>query len=948
MTVIIEERHATPIVASAAFIKTASAARSDVGLARLLQRVVLKGKTLGDSNRIGDLRSIGGSVDGACVSGASVYWMVAPSKWLKEVLAVQADLLQNTVITTEDVKVENGRAALPADAELALKNDDRDNESAGLYSSAEMVAQLLPAGSGGAQPEPTSDQVVSFLRANYRPENLILTLVGDVVPYNALIQVQLAYGSFGTRAQSAQPQSETRTTVKSPPQTADSRGRASHQAPSGASSRPQESAAGQQSAAGSQSPRQASPNSSPPPPAAPPEAVRPSESRLRYHEERADVSQSVVTVAVETAGLNSPDWPTLEVLAALLGQGFNSRLERSLVDGQMVAARTGADYYGSKDSGVLLVTVWPAQERRDGGALDQAESTVFRELDHIRREIPVESEVVRACSMVEQKFTAQNGSYVWRAVTLARFEAAGAGVRALQNYRTLIRAVRPEDVQRAAAKNLLLQATSVLEIEPLKAAPRTFDAERFAATVSAWAPGFSAPVDQSSVKTAEAKQAVAQIPQGADRSEQQQLAMESIEPVPVKDFSTLRGPRAFVREDHSSPLLTVALLFQGGRLLEEPVNSGITELMLRSMLYGTSRRSYAQIVEELEQLGARIEPIVENDFFGLQISVLSRNADRIPRLLRDIVEEPAFREEEVKRAALRQLGAIRRARDSAPARARSLLMNSLFAGHPYSFPPHGTEEVVSKLTHEQLADWHARGVKRQLPLIVVVGDTEGSALIGGQLAEGFRRNDLETALKIRIAGGAPPTERVGQVSWPLTSIGLGFAAPKADAEADTQTALEMMELAFNGVGGRLVRELRDKQGAVIDASFESLSLFAGGAVWFEISLSPEKEAAGRTALQAEIQRLSTAGLSPEELSAAVTAASGTRLAALQSHSRRVLEYARAAVYQRPASDVDNLLERASRVTNEDLKRVASTLFKGGSAGIARGSQNRPVAAEPKN
>jgi zinc protease len=365
------------------------------------------------------------------------------------------------------------------------------------------------------------------------------------------------------------------------------------------------------------------------------------------------------------------------------------------------------------------------------------------------------------------------------------------------------------------------------------------------------------------------------------------------------------------------------------------------------MIYGTSRRSYAQIVEELEQLGARIEPIVENDFFGLQISVLSRNADRIPRLLRDMVEEPAFREEEVKRAALRQLGAIRSARDSVLARARSLLLNSVFAGHPYSFPPHGSDEVIPKLTRDQLVEWHIRGVKRQLPLIVVVGDTEGSALIGGQLAEGFRRNDLETSLKIKIAGGIPPTEKVGQISCPLTAIGLGFAAPKADAEAASQAALEVMEQALNGVGGRLVRELRDKQGAAIDASFEHLSLFAGGAIWFEIILSPDKEATGRAALQAEIQRLSKEGLSAEELAAGQAAASGIRLAALQSPSRRVIEYARAAVYQHSASDVDNLAERASRVTNEDVKRVASTLFKGASAGIARGSQNRPVAGEPK-
>src|SRR4029079_18982548 len=166
--------------------------------------------------------------------------------------------------------------------------------------------------------------------------------------------------------------------------------------------------------------------------------------------------------------------------------------------------------------------------------------------------------------------------------------------------------------------------------------------------------------------------------------------------------------RAFVREDHAQQVVSVAILFQGGRLIEDAATSGTTELMLRSILYGTPRRSYAQLTQELEQLGADVQVIVDRDFFGFMLSTLSRNSDRAVKLLRDAIEDPAFRAEDITRARLGQIAAIHDARDSIFERSRELLMQSLLPGHPYSLPPHGREEVIAALNAEKLTEWHMR------------------------------------------------------------------------------------------------------------------------------------------------------------------------------------------------------------------------------------------------
>jgi zinc protease len=310
-------------------------------------------------------------------------------------------------------------------------------------------------------------------------------------------------------------------------------------------------------------------------------------------------------------------------------------LSRSLIDAQAVANRIEANYVGLAGAGLLSVQTWSAINSREGSSTDKVESALFKDLDRLRRELVTEGEMARARAVLEKTFVDETTIYLGRATAIARAEAAGTGFRAVLDYRARIRAVSAQDVQRVAAKCLTLNNTSVLEFEPFAAAARTFDADTFSKTVMAWAPGYAQPVESSAVSEADPTSFLAPVPQGSERSIERQAMVESVQPVPVRDFSTLNGPRAFVREDHAQQTVTVAILFQGGRLVEDASTSGTTELMLRSILYGTPRRTYSQTTQELEQLGADIRIVVEPDFFGFMLSVLSRNSDRALKLLRE-------------------------------------------------------------------------------------------------------------------------------------------------------------------------------------------------------------------------------------------------------------------------------------------------------------------------
>ncbi|HKA23206.1 MAG TPA: pitrilysin family protein [Blastocatellia bacterium] len=950
ITVIINEHHSTPIAAMVARFKAGSVdepwALSPP--ARLVERLILRGTIQRPGNRaLSDLRALGASIEAGTAYDGTAYSIVVPSEKFKDALLINSDMLQNPAFETEAVRrevkllSEKQRRAGPTldvgftnyseafSARTLPANQIDPNLLAVDNPSASSKARLFTmAFSGALQLTPdsyasiTREKVEAFYRAHYRPDNLIISIAGDVSTFNTLIAVQQMFGSFGAKPeQPAAPEAKSQSSSKSKT--------ASRTTPI-ASAQPQSSSAIEASAAEQTT------------------GIKPwgatEQPKLRYAAERADISQPIVSVGFHVPGSDSKDSAAIEVLAALAGIGRGSSLNRTLVDGQMVTNRVESSYLSFSGTGLFVTQTWCAMGSREGPSIDKAESALFKELDRLRRETPGEVELVRAKSVLEKRFTDEDSSYLGRARVLARNEAAGLPLKASLDYRGRIRSVSGDDVRRIAATYLMLANTSIHEYEPISAEARTFDADSFAATVSAWVPGFGQPVESSVIRASDSS-SFALIVQGSDRPAERQSMLESVQPLPVKDFSTLNGPRAFVREEHSQPTVTVAVLFQGGRLIEDASTSGTTELMLRAMLCGSPRRNLSQVAMELEQLGADVRIVVEPDLFGFMLSVLARNADRALKLLREFMEEPAFRDEDLPRARLGQLAAIRDARDSGVTRSRELLFQALFSNHSYTLPLHGREEVVAGLTTEKLRDWYARVVSRQLPLVIIVGDTDGSALVSSQIAQGFKRREVDSAIQVRTPQAAAG-EKVDQRRLGQTFVAVGTPGPRAGSAE--LIAARVLESAMKGEGGRLQQQPGDNQDGLGAVSVGLDSMFVAGAIYACAVRVPENEQRMRSALVAEFDRTARGGLTPDELASARLLAGSSELALMQSQANHAFRYAQAVFYRQQASDVDNFPDLVMKVTPDDVKRLVSNYFKQSSisAGIVRGApQQTPTPVQ---
>jgi zinc protease len=915
LTTIIRERHSSPLVSVNVTVKAGRVNESDemAGMAQLARLMILSGTAKRAGTAVEkEVARLGGMLTSQVSYDHTTFNIIAPAESYQAIVELLADLIQRPAFKPSDLKTA-------AQLVIIESRKDRSESTAvdKLYATAFTTNRLKRGGSVSESmlASVTLDQLKSFYQSFYHPGNTIVTVVGDIFSIKALDQVRLHFGTFKKSAPSAKP--------ASPSAQAATRAAARTATPSDPAA----------AAPGSQDPYSPNPE-------------EPAQDKLRYANARADLSQSYITIGYRTPAFKADkdglkELATMRMMAAVLGLGNSSRLWQGLREGlssrdkTSVAIETGAEFIVLPGAGMLVV-----QLRVDPDRIDRAEAEYFREIERFRRELIGDGELERARIMLEKNYYDTILRYEKETETLARCEAQLGDYRFFDSNLSRYRAVTAQDIQAAAAKYLALANTTVVEYEPRNAQARTFTPEKFAELLVTFAAGALQPVKPEEVKPAVALKTFKQGTERGVVNEDQNIIIASV-PLPVKDFSVLRGPRVYVREDKAQPTLSVTMLFQGGRLIEDQTTSGMTELMLRSMLKSTTARKADLIALELESYGGRIHIINQPDFFGYTLDVLSRNAENAVKLLLEIVDSPFFDKEEIAKERNLLLADQNRQRDDEEARALELMWLSLYPGHPYGLPRYGLPEVVKTATDEKLEAWHSKTIKKQYPLITLVGDTDGSALVSRVFSERLRRSEVDKSIKVNLpTSPIPPQEQAEQRGNRLTAQAIGFRIPanQAGASNDLYAAEMLAQLTSSG---RLVDEMRDKQGLTDAVTIRFEQRLASGAFYLGFATLPESESRAREAAIGELQRLATAPPSDDEFEEGRNAAVGRYAIALQSHPERALEYAQAVIFGRKASEIESQPDSIRAVKKTDIQRIAESAIKTGQAGrgVVRGAKN---------
>ncbi len=576
-----------------------------------------------------------------------------------------------------------------------------------------------------------------------------------------------------------------------------------------------------------------------------------------------------------------PDVPALEVLAVLLGHGRSSRLYQEVRERQGVVHHVDAWTYSPGNPGLLGMSAIA-----DADKFADARGAMLAEVEKMKGGLVPPGELEKAVKQFVSATLATRKTMDGQAGDLGGNWLVASDLGFSERQLAAVKLVTPADIQRVACEYLTPENRTLYALLPDGSAPKS--------TSEAEAPG-----DQ-----------------------------------PIQKFDLPNGLRLLVKEDHRLPFVEFRAVLKGGVLAETVDNNGITQLLAKTLLKGTRRRTASQIATEIESVGGGIDSYGGNNSFGVNAEVMSSDFNTGLELVSDVLLNPIFPPGELERERDVQIAGIYAQKDDLLKSASLAMRRALFGDAGYGFDSLGTEAVVHKLQAGDLKSFHRRLVTPDNCVLAIYGDVKTDEVKAAveKVLGGWKPEELAPP-------GPPPGGTLAATRPVLTApvhvtetrdkkqavLVVGF--PGTTMFDDDRYALELIQESCSDLGSRLFLRIREQLGLAYYVGAQNLAGLIPGYFAFYTGTEPAKVKRVEEELLKEAELLRNEGLTAEELKRAKAKIIGQKKIARQElghlASTTALDELYGLGYQRTELD-DGKYEA---VTLDQIKAVAQKYLK---------------------
>ncbi|MEP6821922.1 MAG: pitrilysin family protein [Chthoniobacterales bacterium] len=812
LTIIVQEDHSAPVASVQAWCATGSInedAHLGAGMSHLLEHMLFKGTKTRPANAIAQaVQDVGGYINAYTSFDRTVYWIDVPKAGVSSALEILSDAMLNSTLPPEEYAKEQEVIR----REFAMGFDDPDRVSGQLLfaTAYQRHPYCLPViGLLDVFNQLTQEQVMSYYKTRYVPNNLTFVVVGAVDANE--IRKQLTELFKDEPARSLQP-------LYLPPE--------------------------------------------------------PPQLGLREAHQEFATELTRLSLAWHIPEVTHPDVPALDLLATILGDGRSSRLYRQVREESGLAFGVSAFSYTPGEPGLFGIDAMTEPEKRAA-----THELLLQIVEDVKTNGVTGAEMAKAKKI--------SLSHHLSSLTTMRGQASDLGSNWLltrnlnftREYLEAAQRVTADDIARVARTYLHTANLTVVTLNPPGALA--------ASAVSA----------------------------------------KSIAAGEIQKLQLSNGLRLLVREDPRLPLISMTAMFRGGLLAETAATNGITQLMTKVLLKGTTTRTAEQIADTIEAVGGSICSEAGNNSFNVSLEVTQPDLRTGGELLADILLNATMPEAAVEREKEVLLAALKEEDEHLTSVARNLLREALFAGHPYGLRGKGSEAAIPKLTQKDLLAFRDRYLVAKNGVISVFGNVK---------AEDVRQLFEQTLGTLRSGELAltdakpnqPITKTIEVESLKDKAQGVLMVGYRgADMMSQDRFALELIDEASSDLGSRFFVRIREQMGLAYYVGSSQMLGLVPGMFAFYLGTDPQKLAPVKTALLDEIRKLATEGLTEVELQRAKKKLIGQQQITNQSNDSFGYVTGLDELYGLGFDHYQQLEREIEGVTVAEVKRVAEKYFQ---------------------
>lgn len=391
----------------------------------------------------------------------------------------------------------------------------------------------------------------------------------------------------------------------------------------------------------------------------------------------------------------------LEILGQLLSGSKKAPLYKTIVEEQKLAPNVGTYQSSSELAGEFVFRV----RANAGTDLDLVKAAVDEGLLRFEKEGVNEKDLKRIKAELETSLFRGVSTVLNKAFQLVEDNEFNGDPSYITQTAKLTNAVTAEDVMRVYTKYLKDKNYVMTSVVP-KGNLDLAVAEAELATV--WIEEVKKDVANEEVSQG-AEAVYTKTESKHDRSEPGYGKLPLFKSPTVWTDALGNGMKVYGIENNEVPLVQFDITIPGGHLLDPINKSGVASLLSDLMMEGTATKTPADLEEAIGLLGANINTYSTFEDFHITGSCLAKNFDETIALVKEIILEPRWDENEYNRLKT-ALETNLKGNEANPNSIASLVYNKLIYGenHIFSVPSSGTPESTKAITIQDLKDYYQK------------------------------------------------------------------------------------------------------------------------------------------------------------------------------------------------------------------------------------------------
>ena len=372
--------------------------------------------------------------------------------------------------------------------------------------------------------------------------------------------------------------------------------------------------------------------------------------------------------------------------------------------------------------------------------------------------------------------------------------------------------------------------------------------------------------------------------------------------------------------------VAMGVWMRAGSRHEVPELNGISHFVEHMVFKGTRSRSAQRIAREVDAIGGNLDAFTGKETVCFNIKVLDEHVPTALDVLSDLVLNPIFASEEIARERGVILEEIKMDEDNPDTLVHEIFMQNFWKGHPLGKPILGTRETVRSFEQNTLVRFFEQRFQSGNMVFSAAGNIEHDSFVE-LVARHF--SSLAPGNSLNDSAAPTVTPRIhlrNKKSLEQVQLCLGVPAPPIGDES-RYTTLLLNTILGGGMSSRLFQTVREERGLVY-AIYSDLAPYRDtGSLCVYAGTSSDRALQVIDLIMEEFRRLKTEPLQPGELRRAQDQLKGNLLLSLESSMSRMSNLARQQMYFERFFSLDEILERVEAVTEEEVRVMATQLFK---------------------